>query len=43
MTQYVLRATPPSSHHGKSGAYREPYARYRSLYPALAATFHATG
>jgi len=23
-------------------AYREPYARYRSLYPSLAATFHAT-
>jgi xylulokinase len=31
--------TPPS---GAAGAYTRAYARYRELYPALAATFHAT-
>jgi xylulokinase len=31
--------TPPSE---AAGAYTRAYARYRGLYPALAATFHAT-
>jgi len=31
--------TPPSE---AAGAYTNAYARYRGLYPALAATFHAT-
>jgi xylulokinase len=32
--------TTPTSHN--ADAYAHPYARYRELYPALAATFHAT-
>jgi hypothetical protein len=35
----IGETTPPSE---IAGAYTNAYARYRELYPALAATFHAT-
>jgi xylulokinase len=35
----IGETTPPSE---TAGAYTHAYARYRELYPALAATFHAT-
>jgi xylulokinase len=35
----IGETTPPSE---SAGAYTNAYARYRELYPALAATFHAT-